>query len=382
MTTAAHTHDIPTPHIAVSATPREAMAQTAARSEHPYSQLNVVVVVPAYNEERQITDVLNSMPTWVRTVVVVDDASTDDTGPRVASFARTNQRIVLIRHKRNAGVGGAMVTGFAKAIQLGAQVVVKMDADGQMSPEHLAQLIRPLVDGEADYAKGNRFHDFRALGRMPKLRRLGNMVLSFLTKGAVGYWNIFDPCNGYVAIRGEVLSQIPLHKIGQSFYFETSMLSQLYLQGAVVKDVPMPARYGDEKSHLSIPRIVGEFPARLLASFSKRMVLKHFVYDFSMCSLYLVAGLPMLLGGTAFGVWKWLSYAQAGVSAPTGTVVIPALLIILGFQLVLAATAEDLRSVPRQPLQPEPLDTGPPRQTNSIRRAPRRSVRRRRSSDV
>jgi glycosyltransferase involved in cell wall biosynthesis len=318
-------------------------------------EFNIVAVIPAYNEAGQIGDVLSSMPGFLRTIIVVDDASTDRTAALVAAAAENDPRIVLVRHERNQGVGGAMLSGFRRALEFDAQVVVKIDGDGQMSPDRLCDLLKPLVFGEADYAKGNRFRDFLALRQMPPLRRAGNMILSFLTKAAVGYWDLFDPCNGFVAIRGEVLAQLPLDSLGRSFFFETSMLAQLYLLGAVVRDVPMPAKYGDEISHLSIRKVLGEFPRRLLSCMVRRVVLKNFVYDFSLESLYLLTGLPMLLAGMLYGGINWIRFARLGTFAPTGTVVISAMLIILGFQLLLSAIGEDLRTTPREPLFKTPL---------------------------
>jgi len=310
----------------------------------------IAAIVPAYNEAENIADVLRSLPEFVSTIVVVDDASSDGTSEIVEELATRDRRIILLKHGSNQGVGGAMVTGFQQALQLEADIVVKVDGDGQMSPDDLQSLIQPLVDGQADYTKGNRFHDFRSLKRMPLLRRFGNTILSFLTKAAVGYWTLFDPCNGYVAIRGEVLRRLPLESISKSFFFETSMLAQLYLIGAVVKDVPMAARYGGEVSHLSIPKVVVEFLPRLAGCFGRRILLKNFLYDFSMESIYLLVGVPMLSWGLWFGASRWSYYSDIGEPAPTGTVVIAALLIILGFQILLSAIAEDLRGVPREPI--------------------------------
>lgn len=322
---------------------------------NPAASCEVAVVVPAYNVEAQVAGVLASMPAFVAHVIVVDDASTDGTPAILERSARDDTRIRVETHRRNRGVGGAMVTGLRVALQLGARIVVKMDGDGQMNPARIPDLIRPLLRGEADYAKGNRFRDFQALRQMPWLRRAGNMVLSFLGKAATGYWHCFDPTNGFTAVRREVLAQLPLEDVHRSYYFETSMLGQLYILGAVVRDVPIPARYGDEASHLSIGRVLFEFPLRLVGSLTRRLWLKNFLYDFNMESVYLVTGVPMLLAGAIFGATKWVHYARLGLGAPTGTVMIAALLVILGFQLVLAAIAIDLQAVPEEPLCPEPL---------------------------
>jgi glycosyltransferase involved in cell wall biosynthesis len=298
----------------------------------------------------EIQSVLQAVPAYIKYIIVVDDASPDSTADLVTAFAKDDQRILLIRHPANQGVGGAMVTGYRQALEMGAQVVVKIDGDGQMDMEHLPKLLQPLIDGRADYTKGNRFRDFKSLQQMPFIRRVGNMGLAFLAKAATGYWHIFDPTNGFNAIRSEVLAELPLERIDRTYYFETSMLANLYLIGAVVKDVPMPARYQGEVSSLLIHRILFEFPSRLLATLLRRLVLKNFIYDFSMGSIYLLAGLPLLLFGLVFGIYKWINYASIRVPAPTGTVMLATLSVLLGIQLLLSAIEIDLRSVPTEPL--------------------------------
>jgi hypothetical protein len=245
-----------------------------------------------------------------------------------------------------------MRTGFHKALELGAQIVVKVDGDGQMDLDHLPEMLIPLIEGRADYSKGNRFHDFQALQQMPLIRRVGNMGLSFLTKGATGYWNIFDPTNGFIAIRANVLAQLPLDRIDRTFFFETSMLANLYMIGAVIRDVPMPARYGGETSNLSVRRTLFEFPLKLLQTFLRRLVVKYMILDFSMASIYLITGLPLLLFGLIFGSVKWMEYSMRDIPAPTGTVMLPTLSVLLGIQFLIAAIEIDLRSTPDEPLSP------------------------------
>jgi dolichol-phosphate mannosyltransferase len=315
-----------------------------------FSSFRIAAVIPAYRVEREIESVLHGLPPYLRHVIVVDDASPDTTAGRVSALLQGDPRLILLKHDRNQGVGGAMVTGFRKALELGAQIVVKIDGDGQMNIEHLPSLVEPLVQGKADYTKGNRFRDFVALQHMPFIRRLGNMGLGFMAKAATGYWNLFDPTNGFVGIRAEVLAQLPLERIDRSYYFETSMLAHLYLVGAVVRDVPMPARYQGEASSLVIRRVLFEFPGKLFVTFVRRVLLKNFIYDFSMASIYLLSGLPLLLFGLIFGSLKWIQYAGLHVAAPTGTVILPTLSVLLGIQLLLSAIEIDLRSVPKEPL--------------------------------
>lgn len=313
-----------------------------------FAKFKLAVVIPAYRTENEILDVLQGIPTFIRYIIVVDDASPDSSANLVATAAKRNKRIVLVRHEKNQGVGGAMVTGFKKALDLGAEIVIKLDGDGQMDPRYIPALITPLIAGEADYAKGNRFRDFSALRQMPFVRRIGNLGLSFLTKAATGYWNIFDPTNGYFAIRADVLAQLPLDHIDKGYYFETSMLSRLYLLDAFVQDVTIPARYRNEVSSLSIKRVLLEFPYKLTRTLIKRIILKYFIFDFSMMSIYLLTGIPLLLFGLIFGITKWIQYAELGIAAPTGTVILPTLSVILAIQILLSAIEIDLNAAPRK----------------------------------
>ena len=315
-----------------------------------FRNYDIAAVIPAYRVEREIEAALASLPDFIRHIIVVDDASPDRTAELVEQASRRDGRVLLIRHEKNRGVGGAMVTGFRKALELGAQIIVKMDGDGQMDARHLPSLLVPLVRGQADYTKGNRFRDFQSLRQMPLIRRLGNMGLGFLTKVATGYWNVFDPTNGYVAIRAEALAQLPLERVDNTYFFETSMLGNLYLLGAVVRELPMPAQYRDEVSSLLIHRVLLEFPLKLFAAFLRRLWLKNFIYDFTMVSVYLLTGLPLLAFGLLFGAVKWIEYARRNVPAPTGTVMLPTLSVLLGIQIVLSAIEFDLGAVPKEPL--------------------------------
>lgn len=310
----------------------------------------IAMVIPAYHVEREIKQVLLDVPDFISHIIVVDDKSPDRTGEIVSLLAESDHRIVLLHHESNQGVGGAMITGFRKAMEMNAQIVVKVDGDGQMDINYIPSLIIPLILGTADYTKGNRFRDFKTLNQMPVIRRLGNLGLSFLTKAATGYWNCFDPTNGFLAIRSEVLAQLPLERIDRTYFFETSMLSYLYLQNATVHDVPIPARYQGEISSLSIRRVLLEFPYKLMKTFLNRILLKYYLYDFSMVSIYILIGFPLVFFGGGFGIYKWIQYATLGVTAPTGTIMLPTLCLILGIQLLLSATEGDLRSVPVEPI--------------------------------
>ena len=315
-----------------------------------FSTNGIVTVIPAYRVQDTIASVLKDLPAYIEHIIVVDDASPDSSANLVAAAAQQDSRIVLVRHEKNQGVGGAMISGFRKALELGAKIIVKLDGDGQMDPAHIPTLVTPLVLGKADYAKGNRFRDFVSLRNMPIVRRVGNLGLSFLTKAATGYWNIFDPTNGFFAIRAEVLTQLPLEGIDKRYFFETSLLANLYLINAFVVDVPIPARYGNETSHLSIRRSLFEFPLKLFSTLVRRILLKYYIYDFSIISLYIVTSIPLLLFGFIFGAIKWIDYASRNIPAPTGTVMLPTLCVILGIQIMLSAIEIDMKSTPSQPI--------------------------------
>src|SRR5439155_1316020 len=216
---------------------------------------------------------------------------------------------------------------------------------------HLLALITPIVTGAADYTKGNRFLHARELRSMPGRRRVGNAGLSFLTKLASGYWDIFDPTNGYTAIHASLVPLLSAGRIGKRYFFESSLLLNLSLLRAVVRDVYIPARYpAGAASHLSESRAALQFPWRLLRGFVRRVRLEYFVRDFTAVSLYLVAGVLLGLFGAVWGVWHWAVSAQAGAVASTGTVMIAVLPIIVGVQLLLQALTLDIQNVPTQPV--------------------------------
>jgi glycosyltransferase involved in cell wall biosynthesis len=305
----------------------------------------VCVIIPMYRVEPYIREVIAGIPAWVWKIIVVDDASPD--GSAQAAQALGDPRLVLLQHAENQGVGGAVLTGMRHAGDLGASVAVKMDGDGQMSPAYLWDLVEPILAGRADYTKGNRFFHRKEISRMPAVRRFGNLGLSFLTKLASGYWNVFDPTNGYLAIHMETFQALDSQQIHRRYFFETSMLLELSLARAVVLDVPMPARYQGEISSLSVRGALYEFSHSLMRGFLRRVWLQYFVLDFSLGSLFLVIGLLMCLFGGTWGAIFWDRSIRSGVPASTGTVMIAVVPLILGFQLLLQALAFDIQNAPK-----------------------------------
>ncbi len=315
----------------------------------PDKSYSIAVVIPAFNVEHHIACVLSTIPSFVTWVIVVNDCSNDKTAGIVSDFR--DKRIHLISHIKNQGVGGAVLTAYKKAIELGAEIIVKMDGDGQMDPNYLIPLIAPIVINKADYAKGNRFLHSSQLKSMPLLRRIGNAGLSFMTKVASGYWNIFDPSNGYTAIHSSIIPLLNESKINLRYFFESSMLIQLGMIRAVVQDVEIPAIYQDEKSSLSEWRTLVDFPPRLLAGLAHRLLTQYFVRDFGIFSMLAIAGTIFSIFGTLFGLYHWYLSGKTLTVATTGTVMLAVLPLILGVQLLIQALMVDIQNVPHEPLQ-------------------------------
>lgn len=331
-----------------------------SRTDAAAGDVRVAVVIPAYDEGAFVAQVVKSIPAFVESVIVVDDGSRDDTFDRIRAL--DDPRITALRHPENRGVGAAMRTGFEEALRQGVDVVVKIDGDGQMDPGQIARFVEPLVRHEADMVKGNRYFSLASLRGMPKVRVLGNAALTFLVKLASGYWDGFDPANGYFAVRTAVLRMLDLDHLPRRFFFECGFLVELGIVRAVVKNVSIPARYRDEQSSLSVTRALLSFPPRLGWGLCRRIFWRYFVHDFTAVSVFLLIGVPAFVGGGVHGLVVWQRMEAAGRFTPAGMVMLLALPVILGFQLILQAIVLDVTGVPAQPISP-PLGArgpGPP----------------------
>lgn len=314
--------------------------------------MKLVVVIPSYKTAAHIVGVVRSMPRSVSRVIVVDDACPEGSGKLVLSSVK-DKRVSVLFHSENQGVGGAMITGFKAALAEGADIVIKVDGDGQMDPADIARLVKPIVEGRADYAKGNRFDSLEDLEQMPRYRIFGNAVLSLMSKVSTGYWNITDPTNGFVAIHRSVLSRVHLEKLRKNFFFESDLLFRLSLIKAVVVDVAIPARYGSEKSNLRIGHVLLDFPYRHFVNHVKRVFYLYYLREWSVASVELPAGLLLFFWGLIYGSTTWITNASLGVVTPVGPVMLSAVPLILGFQLILAFISYDVSAEPKNPRQLE-----------------------------
>jgi dolichol-phosphate mannosyltransferase len=309
----------------------------------------VWLVVPCYKVKAHILQVIAKTPAWVEGIVCVDDACPEHSGDFIEQN-NADKRVVVVRLAENQGVGGATMAGYREAIARGGQVLVKVDGDDQMDLGYIAHLVAPILLGEADYAKGNRFTSISHLTSMPTVRVLGNAALSFAAKLSTGYWNIFDPTNGYTAIEGQVARMAIEKRVSRRFFFETDLLYHLGTLRAVVRDVPMPARYGGEVSNLRIGAIVGPFALKHMKNFLQRVLGQYFVRDFSAASLELVFGVIFILFGVGYAIhYVSVPHTQA---ASAGVVMAAALPVILGAQLLMQALNFDVLNVPSRAIHP------------------------------
>lgn len=323
------------------------MVDDAVKHEVEGVHPSIAVVIPSYRVTRHILEVIAGLPDWLWRIYIVDDRCPDGSGALVQTRC-VDPRVVVLFNETNLGVGGAVMAGYTRAAADGAEIIVKMDGDGQMDPDLLPRFVAPIAAGEADYTKGNRFYDLTQIGQMPRIRIFGNAGLSFMTKISSGYWDLFDPTNGYTAIHARVVSKLPMQKISRRYFFETDLLFRLNTLRAVVVDVPMDARYGDEESGLKIGKILFDFLSKHARNTGKRIFYNYFLRDMSLASIELVGGLALLLGGLVTGAYFWIEASAAGVPTSAGRVMLSALPVILGLQLLLGFIAFDIASVPRR----------------------------------
>jgi glycosyltransferase involved in cell wall biosynthesis len=303
---------------------------------------SVAVVVPAFNEERLIGDTIAGIPSFVDRIYVVDDASRDRTAERVRLIE--DQRVLLIEHERNQGVGAAILTGYERAVTERIDVTCVMAADNQMDPAELESLVRPVASGEVDYAKANRLTSGQAWELIPRTRYLGNALLSLLTKIASGYWHVADSQAGYTALGLETLRRLDLRRIYKRYGFPNDLLVHLNVVNARVRDVPSRPIYGiGERSGIKIRKVVPRISWLLVKGFFWRLREKYVIRDFHPLVFFYAFGILMSLLGLVLGIVETVARI-GGHGIPTATIVLVALLLISGSQFMLFAMWFDMES--------------------------------------
>ncbi|HTU68868.1 MAG TPA: glycosyltransferase family 2 protein [Candidatus Baltobacteraceae bacterium] len=305
-------------------------------------------VIPAYRAARTVVEVVQQALLYADEVIVVDDACPEGSGAAVAAAYGDDARVHVVLRSRNGGVGAATKSGIDAALQRGADVIVKLDADGQMDAAFIGDIRELFLENPSlAYVKGNRFFDSGALRKMPKVRFLGNAILSLMAKWASGYWNIIDPTNGYVAFKAPVLQVLDWRSFGNSYFFELSVLCELGLKRLPIAELEMPTIYTSAPSSLSLTRVIFEFPPRLVRALAKRILLQYFIFDVNLGTIYFVVGTLLALFGLIFGGFEWVQSIITNVPRATGTVMLAVLPFLMGFQLLLNALMYDVQFSPR-----------------------------------
>lgn len=252
------------------------------------------VVVPAYNEEKLIKKTLSTMPDFVDLIFAVNDGSKDQTKAIIEECHLKDARVILVNHPVNLGLGRSLIDGYNAALENGCDVIAVMAGDGQMAPDELPDMVRPLCEGRADYSKGNRLLHPAVAERMPTYRLVGNAGLTFLTKMATGYWHVMDPQCGYTAITSEALKKIKIDEMAKRYAYNADILNRLNIHNFRVIDVPIEPIYGEEQSKIILRKYIPLIIKLLTRLTIKRLMIKYLVQDFSAMILFYLAALVNL----------------------------------------------------------------------------------------
>lgn len=310
-----------------------------------YHDATIAVVVPCYNEEKLITRVLETMPDYIDRVYVVDDQSKDRTVEVVKTYMASTQdkRITLIEHETNQGVGGAIITGYRQAAQDNVDVVVVLAGDAQMDPDDLPQIIAPVADGEVDYTKGNRLSTGSAWNQVPRVRYLGNVALSMMTKIASGYWHILDSQTGYTAISRHVIETIHWDKLWKGYGYPNQLLIMLNIHNFRVRDVPVKAVYDiGEESGIRIWRVIPRISWLLFRGFTSRLFNKYVVRDAHPLVLFYLMGMMTFLPGVFFGLYLVVIRIFVGHDVAPTSALFAMFLVLFGLNFLMFALWFDM----------------------------------------
>ena len=313
-------------------------------------RLKVAVVIPCCKVKDNLKSVLTDIGVEVTSIYCVDDNCPEESWRVAEAEAKKDTRIKIVRREQNGGVGAAVISGYKAALEDGAEILVKIDGDGQMSPKLVPKLIQPIYENRADFIKGNRFYSLNSITGMPLIRIIGNSILSFINKFSCGYWDLFDPNNGYTAIHAKVLRLIPLEKLNKRFFHEADMLFRLSTIRAVVKNIPMNSVYEDEKSNLNIFNILITFPYLHFNRTLKRIFYNYFLRNFNIASLYLVLGFILSVFGIWYGIDTWIELSRLNETATAGEVMLSAMPIIIGNIYLVGFIAYDMQDIPTDPI--------------------------------
>ncbi len=308
-----------------------------------YMNKKISVVIPAYNEEALINDTIASVPGCVDKIYVVNDCSSDRTAEIIQAMGKENHKIIFINHECNKGVGAAIISGYKKSLEDDMDIAVVMAGDNQMDPAFLQSFLNPIIEGRADYTKGNRLLAAESRRGMSRWRFFGNSMLTYLTKISSGYWQMMDPQNGYTAISRQALEDLDLDSVYPRYGYCNDILCKLNVHGLRVLDISHPAKYGHERSKIKYGSYIFKVSNLLLFDFLWRLKVKYIIQSFHPLVLFYFFGAVFSILGVAVGVYS--IYYKLILSSPIFEKGILALLIfIMGIQFLLFAMVFDMQN--------------------------------------
>ena len=310
-----------------------------------YRDRKVAIVVPAYNEEKLITKTVETMPDFVDLILVVNDGSSDRTLEVLQGLKDDHKNLEVLTNDPNRGLGYSLVRGYKEALKRSdIDIIGTLAGDAQCDPDYLSKLCDKLIDEDWDYVKANRFNNLEALRAMPPFRRVGNIVISLLNKFATGYYSIFDSQNGYGVFKRSTMQRLPFELIGERYDYENTMLLAMGVINGRVKDIPVPAVYGEEVSTIKFFPVMRRALGVLFVGFWKRIYYKYVIFNFHPLALFLFSGLILTVLGFGFGLFLAYSRIFLGSQPSSGTVMLSVLPLLVGFQLVLTAIVMDVNN--------------------------------------
>ena len=293
------------------------------------SNKKISVVIPAYNIGKSILKFLNDIPDYVDAIYLVDDKCPLNTGKIAEENIIQSNKLKIFFNDKNLGVGGAVKIGYLESLKNEIDIIVKIDGDNQMNPKQIEKLVEPLM-ADYDYAKGNRFLENNDIPNYPITRFYGNIFLSFMSKLSSGYWNIFDPINGFTAITKETLKKLDLSKIDNGYFFETDMLFNLYNNRRKVKDVPVEIKYfKDQIQNMSLIKETKNFFLKNVSRCLMRIKINYFSNNFTLGSLFFLVFLLTGVFTIFYGGYNYFYYSYINEFAPTGVVVLSSISLLI-----------------------------------------------------
>jgi len=304
-----------------------------------------IAIIPCYKSKGKAENVVLETLKYVDKVICVDDNCPLDTGASIRKNIK-DENLTIIKNKINMGVGGAFKVGLVAALDMGAELVIKIDSDGQMNPELIPLFLNPLENNLASFVKGNRFRNSAVLYKMPKVRLIGNLLLGILTKVSTGYWELFDPTNGFVAFKTELVNKLPLHKLDNRFFFETDLLFRMGLLDTFILEIPMEAKYEDEISNLNALKEIPNFLLKHCLLIPKRIFYSYFLMDFNPGTLFLL--ISCLFGFLSISLASYnFIYAQINeLYTPAGIQTLFLALFIISLQFLMNFIHYDVSQKP------------------------------------